>query len=198
MSIKQIFTTPIYEAEWSGDPSTISTLKKLVLNKNLNFPYNNSKEIVEFTNWIIEHSKNFAYQVGKNKGYIGLKDMWYRTMSNSNSYVPPHTHPSVWCIGTFYFEDGQGDLVLIDPRGSHDWEYGTVKDNEGYNHGNCTDYYYTPKKNTFIMFPAYIKHLVLPAHEGRTRTAISWNLLFETEGTLLKMLNPPEHLYTEL
>lgn len=198
MSLKEIFTTPIYEKEWDRDPSIIDKLKEIIHSKELNFPYTTNEEVLEFSKWIIENAKDFAYQTGRTQGYIGLKDMWHRTMKNGSSYVPPHTHPTVWCVGTFYFEDDQGDLVLIDPRGTHDWEFKTVQDNEGHNHSNCTDYYYKPKKNTCIMFPSYLKHLVLPTQEGRLRTAISWNILYDTETKLIEFLNPPKHLYTEL
>lgn len=199
MSVQHIFTTPIAEYSWDRNPDTLVKLKQQIVNKSLNFPYNDSPEMLEFIDWILTKTEKYAYSVNKTQGYIGLKDMWHRTMTEKDSFVPPHYHPSVWCIGTFYFDDGQGDLVLLDPRGTHDWEFKEITDTDGHKHSSCTDYYYKPKANTCIMFPAYIKHLVLPnKSENRSRTAISWNILHNVEDTLIKFLNPPQHLYRKL
>ena len=199
MSVKQLFTTPVGEYAWDKDPQIIHNLKQQIIDKKFNFPENLSPEMLEFTDWILTNTERYAYNIGKTKGYIVLKDMWYRTMTDQDSFVPPHYHPSVWCIGTFYFDDGQGDLVLLDPRGTHDWEFKEIYDTDGHPHSSCIDYYHTPKKNSCVMFPSYIKHLVLPSKkDNRSRTAISWNMIHNVEDGLLKFFNPPQHLYRKL
>ena len=199
MSVQHIFTTPIAEYSWDRNPETLVKLKQQIADKNLNFPFNSSPEMLEFTDWILTNTQRYAYNINKNSGYILLRDMWHRTMTEKDSYVPPHIHPSVWCIGTFYFDDEQGDLVLLDPRGAHDFELNEVIDTDGNTHSNCVDYYHKPKANSCVMFPSYIKHLVLPSkNDKRSRTAISWNILYNQEDVLLKIFNPPQHLYRKL
>jgi hypothetical protein len=104
-------------------------------------------------------------------------------------------------VGTFYFNQGMGDIVLLDPRGYiNDWKWEGVKDLEGIDHYSSSDYYYTPKEKTCIFFPGYIKHLVLPASNAnkRQRTAISWNIHTHDGEKYFELFNPPSYSYVSL
>jgi hypothetical protein len=189
-NLKNIFTTPIQEFKWNRSLSELETVKDWTRQKN---------QDSKFVSWVLECAAEYAKSVGKNNGYLICIDIWYRTMIHSHSYVPPHIHPSAWAVGSFYFEDGQGDLVLIDPRGYiSEWEWTEVSDVDGNIHSSCTDYYYKPKKNTCIFFPAYIKHLVLPSNDSRQRTAISWNILFDEDFSFIEKFGIKKHMWIKI
>lgn len=184
--IQNIFSTPIQEFHWSNtqvDPSNILDITNNIV----------------FIQFILDSAKEYAQGIGKRNGYLICRDIWIRTMRQSHSYVPLHDHPGSWAVGTFYLDDGQGDLVLVDPRGyTSEWNWTEMKDIDGNNHSSCTDFYYTPKKNTCIMFPAYIKHMVLPSNKERTRTAISWNISFEESLDTINFLGVDNSRYIEI
>ena len=181
-NLKNLFVTPIQEFEWNRSLSELETVKTCIRK-------NNSREDSSFVSCLLECSAEYARSVGKQNGYLICKDIWYRTIVNPHSYVPPHIHPSTWAVGSFYFEDGQGDLVLIDPRGYiAEWAWTEMPDIDGNLHSSCTDYYYQPKKNTCIFFPGYVKQLVLPSNQTRHRTAISWNILFEQDSNVIEQI----------
>jgi len=199
MQLQHLFTTPIVEIPWDEDTNILYRLKVSLENKNICFLQNDTAESIFFTKWIVQKSREYALALGNTQGVVGVRDIWYRTLKNQSGYVPPHSHPSTWCVGTFYFEEGQGDLVLIDPRGSIEFETAEHYDNEGNVHSNCLDFYYTPKPNTAIMFPAYLKHLVLPSKQTkRSRTAISWNTMYLQDTRFIDFIQPPEHTYESL
>ena len=191
-NINNIFSTPIEEFNWNRSIEELDYIKSSLKNQ----PISSSKE---FVSWVLECSANYAKSVGKANGYLVCMDIWQRTITNSYSYVPPHIHPSTWAIGCFYFEEGQGDLVLIDPRGYiSEWNWTEIADIDGNLHSSCTDYYYTPKKNTSVMFPGYIKHLVLPSNNTRNRTVLSWNILFEDDLDVIKKFGIEEYRYIKI
>ena len=193
MSCKNLFSTPVEEFEWNRP---LDELEDIKISLDKGNPISNSPE---FISWVLECSARYAKSVGKNNGYLVCMDIWNRTLTNAQSYVPPHTHPSTWAVGSFYFDDSQGDLVLIDPRGYlSEWNWTEVLDIDGNRHSSCTDYYYTPKKNTCIMFPGYVKHLVLPTNKHRNRTAISWNILFENDLDVIKKFGIEKNKYIEV
>lgn len=171
---KNLFVSPISEYGWNRSTKPLEDIKNSIVH------YSKSEE---FMSWILECAADYASNVNKTGGYLVCRDIWIRTMRNPYSYVPPHIHPNAWAVGSFYFEDGQGDLVLFDPRGylNEQWQWTEIKDIDGNMHSSCTDYYYNPKKNTCIMFPAYLKHMVLPSANQRKRTTISWNITFEDD-----------------
>ena len=191
-NLKNIFVTPIQEFEWNRSLPELETIKNSIRKNN---PIHDSK----FTSWVLECAAEYAKSTGKKNGYLVCADIWYRTMLQSHNYVPPHIHPSTWAVGSFYFEDGQGDLVLIDPRGYiSEWSWTEVSDVDGNLHSSCTDYYYQPKKNTCIFFPGYIKHLVLPSNSSRQRTAVSWNITFEEDFNIIEKFRIEEHKWIKI
>ena len=170
-----LFVTPIQEFVWNRSSAELEAIETSIRNRG-------SIDYSKFIPWVLECAAEYANTVGKTNGYLICKDIWCRTMVHPHSYVPPHIHPNAWAVGSFYLQEGQGDLVLIDPRGYiSEWTWNEVSDIDGKPHSSCIDYYYKPKKNTCIFFPGYLKHLVLPSKDSRERTAISWNILYEEE-----------------
>ena len=199
--LQNIFTTPIAEFEWDRDPNILSVLETRLLQDDTSYEKICTFESIEFITWVLEKAKLYAWSVGRRQGYISCPDIWHRTMTNPANFVPPHIHPSVWAVGTFYFNAGMGDIVLLDPRGYiNDWKWESVKDLDGNDHYSCSDYYHTPKKHACLFFPGYIKHLVLPTSQSdkRQRTAISWNIHTHNDEQFIELFNPPAYGYISL
>jgi uncharacterized protein (TIGR02466 family) len=174
-NLQHLFTTPVCVSDWTALEEEAGQLGFQLMNS-----YFDNLQTLEsniFKRQILETAKEYAISTGKDSGYVHLNRVWCRIIKDPAYYVPPHVHSGTWAVGTFYFTAGQGDLVLLDPRGAHDFNYTQTVDETGQKYSNCTDHYYTPQALHAIFFPAYLKHMVLPSKENtRARMALSWNL----------------------
>ena len=186
--IKDIFATPIAFCKWTHDPSVIERLRDVCMRagedgKTRYFEFTDfpGEDAALFRKWILEKSRQYAIDIGRSSGYVVLQDAWVRVIRNPVNTVPMHHHSEAWCVGTFYFTSGGGDIMLADPRGYiGEFERGRVLDAENRPHGICNDFYYTPEENTAIIFPGYLRHMVHSSKDSnpRTRIALSWNVRF--------------------
>jgi len=185
--LQHIFTTPISFHKWPHSTETTERIYNAAVNassegrtfyRDVTTTKNDDDDVV-FRKWILETAQQHAWDVGYKQGVVVLRRAWMRVIRNPQNTVPLHYHPEAWCVGTFYFTDGGGDIMLVDPRGYiGEYEVGRVNDAEGKSHSVCNDYYYTPEKNTAIVFPGYLKHMVHSSSQNdeRTRVAISWDI----------------------
>ena len=203
METKQLFTTPIATDDWSAHATVADALRDQFIEANKikkqDFLSFTTPEAEYFKALILQSAKQYAYSVGLTTGYLILDASWFRIIDNPNYFVPNHHHPGCWSVGTFYFTEGQGDLVFMDARGSVDFEQKWIQDIYGNWHGNCTDYYHKPKQYQTVHFPAYVKHMVLPAQtEERNRIALSWNIGYASNFGIIEQMNLPENLVLAL
>ena len=181
---KTIFPTDIWIDDWSDMKETLGVLGFQLMEVNFDPMKLTSPESRIFLRRILESSRDYARSVGYTDGYILFGRAWARAITEPIHFIPNHSHGGTWMVGTFYFTDGQGDICFIDPRGAQDFYRGTVVDYRGEEHGNCTDYYYSPQQLHAILFPAYLTHMVMPQltlkpEAPRLRIAVSWNLGYE-------------------
>jgi hypothetical protein len=183
--MQHLFTTPIDLYKWSYDQGTIDRIRAFIQSKvvegktrYLDYTEVPGEDAALFRKWILECSRQYALDLGRTGGYVVLEKVWGRFISNPYYSVPMHHHSEAWCIGTFYFNDGGGDIMIADTRGyTGEFETGRVKDIEGQTHSICTDFYYTPEKDTAIIFPGFAKHMVhASTTDTRLRMALSWNI----------------------
>jgi hypothetical protein len=181
---KTIFPTDVWVDDWSDLKDTISTLGHQLMQVNFDPMKLTTLESRIFLRRLLESSREYAKSIGYTNGYILFGRAWARGMTEPTHFIPNHSHGGSWMVGTFYFTEGQGDICFIDPRGAQDFYRGKVTDYRGEEHGNCTDFYYTPQSLHAILFPAYLTHMVMPqlkteSTTSRLRIAISWNLQYE-------------------
>jgi len=203
METIQLFPTPVATDDWTKHAEVADALCSQFIQANQikkqDFLTFSSPEAEYFKALILESTKQYAYSVGQTTGYIILDSSWFRIIEDPNYFVPNHHHPGCWSSGTFYFTEGQGDLVFVDARGSVDFEQKYVQDIHGNWHGNCTDYYHKPKQYQAIHFPAYVKHMVLPNQNTlRNRIALSWNITRTDDFGLIEKMNLPKNLVLAL
>jgi hypothetical protein len=203
METLQLFSTPIAIDDWTEHAQVADALCKQFIEANQikkqDFLTFYSPEAEYFKSLILQSAKQYAHSVGQTTGYIVLESSWFRIIENPNYFVPNHHHPGCWSAGTFYFTEGQGDLVFMDARGSVDFGQQWVQDMHGNWHGNCTDYYYKPKKYHTVHFPSYLKHMVLPDQNVlRNRIALSWNIARTDDFSLIEKMKLPKDLVLAL
>jgi hypothetical protein len=203
METLQLFSTPIATDDWSKHAHVADALCTQFVQANQikkqDFLTFDSSEAEYFKALILESAKQYALSVGQTTGYLILDSCWFRIIEDPNYFVPNHHHPGCWCSGTFYFTEGQGDLVFMDARGSIDFEQVSIQDIHGNWHSNCTDYYHKPKKYQAVYFPAYVKHMVLPNQNAvRNRIALSWNIARTDDFGLIEKMKLPKELVLAL
>jgi hypothetical protein len=187
---KNLFASPFAEYNWAHDPSVTDRLREQIVNLGPignqsshyfdNLPPNDDVNLV--LSWLMEISKDYAHRAGRTSGFLILEHCFGRIITNQNYTIPLHFHYDAYCVGTMYLTEGNGDIVLVDPRGNigafeQDMQ---VKDMDGNSQSICTDYYHTPKKDTAIIFPGYIKHMVQNSKTDyqRVRIALSWDMRY--------------------
>lgn len=199
MDIQHIFTTPISINKWEQDTTTLEQFKQHVLDTRKLYVDLFSQAISgteQIASWILNLSAEYASHAGFKGYYVVLQDMWVAVMRGPDAYKPLHHHIGTWGVGTMYLVDGMGDIMLVDPRGAHPFEFKSRLDNNGSQHTNCPDYYYTPQKYHAILFPAYLKHMVLSnPSSNRERIAVSWNINTTQSMERIQALHIPEFRY---
>jgi hypothetical protein len=88
--------------------------------------------------------------------------------------VPPHTHPDVNVVGTYYSRveiadrgRGEGDLLLLDPRPG-------VK--LGFEKSRDSTHSISPEPGMMVLIPCFLGHWVNPVSQGDKRICIANNL----------------------
>jgi hypothetical protein len=182
---KTLFPTDLWIDDWSDLNDLVVALSYQLMKVNLDPMQLDTTESRGFLRRILSSAREYAISVGYTEGYIVFNRAWARVMTEPSHFIPNHSHPGAWMVGTFYVTEGQGDICFIDPRGAQGFYKGKVTDYRGEEHGNCTDFYYTPQKLHAVLFPGYLMHMVMPINkivdQDRLRLAISWNLEYEQE-----------------
>jgi len=199
MLIQHIFTTPISINKWEQDTAVLEQFKQHVLSTRSIYLDLFTQAIPgteQIVSWTLDLSAEYASHAGLKGYYVVLQDMWVAVMKGLNTYKPLHHHNGTWGVGTMYFIDGMGDIMLVDPRGAHPFENKSRLDINGSPHTSCLDYYYTPQKYHAILFPAYLKHMVLPdSCSDRERVAISWNITVTNDVRRIEAFKIPKFRY---
>jgi uncharacterized protein (TIGR02466 family) len=182
-SKKTLFPTDIWIDDWSDLENLIVNLSYQLMDVDMKIMELSTDESSIFVKRVLSTAREYAISIGYKSGYIVFNRAWVRVMTEPVHFVPNHSHPGTWMVGTFYVTEGGGDICFIDPRGAQGFYRETFTDYMGEVHGNVTDYYYTPQKLHAIFFPGYLTHMVMPinktSEQPRLRMSISWNLGFE-------------------
>jgi len=105
---------------------------------------------------------------------IIMCNLWINK-NNKNDFNLPHVHPSCQFSGAYYLETPQkgGELSFMRNECSVFSELESfIPNNLDFNE----KFYIKPKNNLFIVFPAYLKHMVMPHKEDKTRISVSFNI----------------------
>jgi uncharacterized protein (TIGR02466 family) len=151
--------------EGTGDdhyPSKIS--------KNLNVL--NSKNFKELK---LEINKCFKYVINNIYEYhcnFSITKSW-ATQTKQNEYSMSHRHSNSW-LSAVYYPDYDPSFTIEFYNDVHS-AFITVPKN--YNIYNSTQWKFTPKKNSLIIFPSELRHKILMNNSQKTRYSLSLNVL---------------------
>lgn len=123
-----------------------------------------TKKAIECTSGLF--NDKFMFNPFIERGWVNVQ--------NPKNGMPLHDHGSTVLAATYYIKtpDNCGDLLLVDPRGAHDW-------GREYDNGiDCVKYKrITPSAGKLVMFPAYIMHMIEPNCSDEQRVSLSCNII---------------------
>jgi len=190
-----LFPTPLYANTFEGDTSEVVEYFDTIEMDNPNPPYGvlskNSyvldNPICEnLTKWIKKCFTDFATHVMRyDFQEISLSQSWL-TFKEPGQFHKAHTHPNSLLGGVFYYDHEPGDASIVFSKeiGSINRPYIEPKllpDFQEHLYSQ-EEIYFTPEKNTLIIFPSYLTHGVPPNNTNKTRKALGVNAI--TKGTL--------------
>ena len=101
-----------------------------------------------------------------------------RTKPGEGHHV--HKHPNSIISGVFYLNDSpESKINLASPFEDMTQMHDINKEGAELNQFNWSEYYYTPQKNTCILFPSYIRHYVNKNTSDEDRYSIAFNTFFD-------------------
>ena len=105
-----------------------------------------------------------------------LIDGWgHRTKPGENLLL--HAHPHVILVATYYAKvpKDSGDLLLVDPRGTINWDW--VSDSKHPRTLNGVVYKrIEPTPGKLVIFPGYLAHMVDTNHSKEDRVSVAANI----------------------
>jgi len=113
----------------------------------------------------------------KNKNIEITLDRSWSTYTDKYQFQTPHSHALYAVIGVYYIKtnDHSGDLLLHDPRGSHNFLPTFEKDHNGTLLSDRSYWRFKPKSGNLILFPAYLIHSVEPNMSDEKRISLAMN-----------------------
>ena len=113
------------------------------------------------------------------KGYdLHHTNSWLNYQKPGESFFL-HDHCEMVLVFTYYLvaDENSGDLLLVDPRGSINWDWETCgydSKYSGYTGAKCKNI--KPKPGKLVIFPSYLLHTVDKNNSNRVRISISGNI----------------------
>lgn len=191
-----IFPIPLYVTEYEGDTSEVV---KYFDSCEMNNEFGGGYGIISKNTYILDHPvcshlnqflmeafKDFATNVMR-YSYSDLQfaQSWL-TYKKPGQFHKAHTHPNTLLAGVFYYDFEEGDAAICFSKDvksvNRSYLEPSLLDDYQYHLYSQEEVYFTPKKNTFIIFPSYLTHGVPPNKTNKIRKALGVNVL--TKNTL--------------
>ncbi len=126
----------------------------------------------QFVDWVNKEAIGMSKDLGC-KGLPQMDNLWIN-INPRGGFNQPHVHPSSRLSGVFYVQatEGAGDICIT--RDANDYALGTIcPDNTRY---SSAQWMYPPVENRAIIFPAWVKHQVMPNKTDTDRISLAFNL----------------------
>jgi uncharacterized protein (TIGR02466 family) len=177
------WTTPIWEIETDFDSNfnkklleEIHYIKQQDKNKAFNiwdFPGENLQKLKQFQIDIIQQETKeyfedyFNHEIVLSRGWLNV--------NVPNTSMAIHGHGGSILASTYYIqsEEDSGDLVIVDPRGSH----GFRKSDEKFIYKKIK-----PKEGKIVFFPGFLAHSVEQNLSQKSRISLSSNVFVKSDG----------------
>lgn len=169
---QELWATPVWEVDTGFDTQfNIKLVEEFPNNKQAGFQFNlwdcNTPHITKLKQCIMD---------------VVTKEVRVKNLSLSRGWVNKqcpgkplviHDHSPAVVAAVYYVNcpENSGDLLLVDPRGSINWE----RIPEG-NVSNVKHQRIKPVASKLVLFPAYILHMVEVNNSAENRISISTNI----------------------
>lgn len=193
--VYDLFPIPLYVNIYEEDTSEIVKYFDSCEMNPANGPYGiisknsyilDSPICSRFNDWCMQCFKDFATNVMRYK-YQDLQfaQSWL-THKAPGQFHKAHTHPNTLLAGVFYYDFQPNDASIcfskpVNSVGRSIMEPSLMDDYQSHRYSQ-EEIYFTPTKNTFIIFPSWLTHGVPPNRTDHVRKALGVNVL--TKGTL--------------
>ena len=134
---------------------------------------NQSKNFKNFSDQILETSKEVIRTLNYDFDDIRITDMWANVLK-PGEYHAPHTHSNNFLSGVWYAEaENTSGICFSDPRTQANV---IVPASSNPNIDTATVLEYKAESNRIYLFPSWISHWVPELKGNKTRTSVSWNV----------------------
>jgi uncharacterized protein (TIGR02466 family) len=142
-----------------------------------NLQENEAKEIQKV---FLDEAEKYIEEVSNKKINLQMKKSWTR-VTKKYGFSSPHSHADNTCVGVYYIKTSEncGDLLLHDPRGSHNFATRFEVSTEGYLESDRSFYRIKPKAGDLVLFPDYVVHSVEPNMSDETRVSLAMNFKYK-------------------
>lgn len=193
--VLNLFPIPLYINQYQGDTTQIVNYFDNQEMNPANGPYgviSKNSYVLDnpicnpLSQWIKNCFREYALELMRYKFEdIVLSQSWL-TYKEPGQFHKVHTHPNTLLAGVFYYdyEPGDASIVFSKNTSSYHRPYLEPSLHDDYQqHLYAQDEaYFTPQKNTLIIFPSWVSHGVPPNRTNKVRKALGVNAL--TKGTL--------------
>lgn len=128
----------------------------------------------------IDEAEKYIEEVSNKKINLEMKESWTR-ITKKYGISSPHSHADNTVIGVYYIKTSEncGDLLLHDPRGSHNFVPKFEINTQGLFESSRSFYRITPKAGDLVLFPDYVVHSVEPNMSDETRISLAMNFKYK-------------------
>lgn len=176
------WSTPVWEVETGFDEEFNSTLLKETMS------INPSQYGVDFNIWDL-HTPNITSLYKKifdtaKQVTEGVFNPQYKftpkilrgwiSRQKYQELLPLHDHGNVVIAVVYYVSTPEncGDLLLVDPRNSSNWNREFEQGIDGIRYKRIT-----PREGKLVLFPGYLAHMVEPNRSKETRISLATNIV---------------------
>jgi len=186
MILDEIFPTPIWIFDLNFDLNDMAYYCHRVQHEDKGREVSNvggwqSNDIHEFdgtplrpfVDWCEKEIVHMSKDLGCGGDTPIMDNMWIN-INPKGSFNQPHVHPVSRFSGVFYITapENSGDICFT--RDANDYALGSICPNN--TRYSSAQWMYAPKENRAIIFPAWVKHQVLPNESDELRISLAFNL----------------------
>lgn len=182
---KELFVTPVWEIDTKLDKKFNENLLKEINTFYQTQPKFDFLDLWQANTPYINRMKKYILDVVRDETisevssvYQNKDDIIYFHSRGWANYIPPgdslsiHGHGTAKLAVTYYIDvpENSGDLLLIDPRGSVDWDLGR---------DGCTNSKFSrikPKESMLVFFPGYVLHTIERNASTGVRISLTTNV----------------------
>jgi uncharacterized protein (TIGR02466 family) len=128
----------------------------------------------------IDEAEKYIEEVLNKKVNLEMRKSWTR-ITKKYGFSSPHSHADNTVIGVYYIKTSEncGDLLLHDPRGSHNFAKGFEINTQGHLESDRSFYRVKPKTGDLVLFPDYVIHSVEPNMSDEIRINLAINFKYK-------------------